>query len=126
MPIGTVVDGKVTRDAHVETSVYARALAADVSDADGNLVAQAGQDLGDVLIAALIDAGVAEVKVRCVLTCESLLGTCATCYGRSLATGKLVDVGEAVGIIAAPSIGEPGTQLTMRTFHTGGDRKSGV
>ena len=71
-------------------------------------------------IAALVDAGVAEVKVRCVLTCESLLGTCATCYGRSLATGKLVDVGEAVGIIAAQSIGEPGTQLTMRTFHTGG------
>jgi len=83
-------------------------------------VAQAGQDLGDVLIQAVIDAGVAEVKVRCVLTCESLLGTCATCYGRSLATGKLVDVGEAVGIIAAQSIGEPGTQLTMRTFHTGG------
>ena len=68
----------------------------------------------------LVDANVSEVKVRCVLTCESLLGTCATCYGRSLATGKLVDVGEAVGIIAAQSIGEPGTQLTMRTFHTGG------
>ena len=60
------------------------------------------------------------VKVRSVLTCESALGTCATCYGRSLATGKLVDIGEAVGIIAAQSIGEPGTQLTMRTFHTGG------
>ena len=58
--------------------------------------------------------------MRSVLTCESHLGTCATCYGRSLATGKLVDVGEAVGIIAAQSIGEPGTQLTMRTFHTGG------
>ena len=61
-----------------------------------------------------------EVRVRSVLTCESKVGTCATCYGRSLATGKLVDVGEAVGIIAAQSIGEPGTQLTMRTFHTGG------
>ena len=58
--------------------------------------------------------------MRCVLTCESKVGTCAACYGRSLATGKLVDVGEAVGIIAAQSIGEPGTQLTMRTFHTGG------
>ena len=120
MPIGTVVDGKVTRDAHVETSVYARALAADVVAEDGTVIAQANADLGDVLIAALIDASVSEVKVRCVLTCESLLGTCATCYGRSLATGKLVDVGEAVGIIAAQSIGEPGTQLTMRTFHTGG------
>ena len=55
-----------------------------------------------------------------MLTCESKVGTCAKCYGRSLATGKLVDIGEAVGIIAAQSIGEPGTQLTMRTFHTGG------
>ena len=71
-------------------------------------------------IGALIEAGVEEIKVRCVLTCDSKVGTCAACYGRSLATGKLVDVGEAVGIIAAQSIGEPGTQLTMRTFHTGG------
>ena len=55
-----------------------------------------------------------------MLTCEAKIGICAMCYGRSLATGKLVDVGEAVGIIAAQSIGEPGTQLTMRTFHTGG------
>src|SRR5690606_18255381 len=69
---------------------------------------------------ALFAAGVDEVKVRSVLTCESKVGTCAKCYGRSLATGKLVDIGEAVGIIAAQSIGEPGTQLTMRTFHTGG------
>ena len=60
------------------------------------------------------------MKIRSVLTCESRVGTCARCYGRSLATGKLVDIGEAVGIIAAQSIGEPGTQLTMRTFHTGG------
>jgi DNA-directed RNA polymerase subunit beta' len=60
------------------------------------------------------------VRVRSVLTCESKLGVCAACYGRSLPTGKTVDVGEAVGIIAAQSIGEPGTQLTMRTFHTGG------
>ncbi len=83
-------------------------------------LASAGSDLGDVLIDELIRHGVTEVRVRSVLTCESALGTCATCYGRSLATGKLVDVGEAVGIIAAQSIGEPGTQLTMRTFHTGG------
>ena len=64
--------------------------------------------------------GSATVKVRSVLTCEPAIGTCAKCYGRSLASGKLVDVGEAVGIVAAQSIGEPGTQLTMRTFHTGG------
>ena len=80
----------------------------------------AGVDLGDVNIRLLIDNGVSTVKVRSVLTCEAATGTCAMCYGRSLASGKLVDVGEAVGIVAAQSIGEPGTQLTMRTFHTGG------
>jgi DNA-directed RNA polymerase subunit beta' len=111
-------DGALVKDAHVETSVYARVLAEDIQ-ADG-VSAAAGTDLGDVLIDKLIAAGVTDVRVRSVLTCESQLGTCATCYGRSLATGKLVDVGEAVGIIAAQSIGEPGTQLTMRTFHTGG------
>ena len=79
-----------------------------------------GGDLGDVEINHLLELGVRQVRVRSVLTCESKVGTCAACYGRSLATGKLVDIGEAVGIIAAQSIGEPGTQLTMRTFHTGG------
>ncbi len=73
-----------------------------------------------MLIDQLIVAGVTEVRVRSVLTCASKVGTCAMCYGRSLAAGKLVDIGEAIGIIAAQSIGEPGTQLTMRTFHTGG------
>ena len=81
---------------------------------------RAGVDLGDVNIKKLLKNGITEVKVRSVLTCEAASGTCAMCYGRSLATGKLVDVGEAVGIVAAQSIGEPGTQLTMRTFHTGG------
>ncbi len=109
----------VTAD-NVETSVYARSLATAVHDADGNELLPAGVDLGDVNIRMLIDNGITQVKVRSVLTCESATGTCAMCYGRSLATGKLVDVGEAVGIVAAQSIGEPGTQLTMRTFHTGG------
>jgi len=66
------------------------------------------------------EAGVTSVVVRCVLGCKTRFGICAKCYGRNLATGKLVEIGEAVGIIAAQSIGEPGTQLTMRTFHTGG------
>ncbi len=118
--IGTLTDGKLVRDPHAETSVYARTLAEAAVDGSGNVVVPAGTDLGDVLMDTLVAAGVPEVKVRCVLTCESALGVCAVCYGRSLATGKLVDVGEAVGIIAAQSIGEPGTQLTMRTFHTGG------
>ena len=102
------------------TTVYGTTLARDVVDADGAVVVAAGTDLGDAEIAAAIDAGIEEITVRSVLTCDSAVGTCAACYGRSLATGKQVDIGEAVGIIAAQSIGEPGTQLTMRTFHTGG------
>jgi DNA-directed RNA polymerase subunit beta' len=112
--------GNWGRDSNVENSVYARSLAADAVDAAGNVVAAAGSDVGDVLIEQLLAAGVNNIKVRSVLTCESAVGVCAVCYGRSLATGLLVDIGEAVGIIAAQSIGEPGTQLTMRTFHTGG------
>ncbi|QDP95489.1 DNA-directed RNA polymerase subunit beta' [Microlunatus elymi] len=113
-------NGKLVADEHVETAVYARTLAVDVLDSDGNVLLPAGVDLGDVNIKLLIENGINTVKVRSVLTCEAATGTCAMCYGRSLASGKLVDVGEAVGIVAAQSIGEPGTQLTMRTFHTGG------
>ncbi|PPS68316.1 MULTISPECIES: DNA-directed RNA polymerase subunit beta' [Streptomyces] len=112
-------EGALIKTEDVETSVYARCLAEDIV-VDGQVLAPAGTDLGDVLIEELVRRGVEEVKTRSVLTCESAVGTCAMCYGRSLATGKLVDIGEAVGIIAAQSIGEPGTQLTMRTFHTGG------
>ena len=90
-------------------------------ETDGQVLADAGIDLGDVRHRRPRRRRCRpSVKVRSVLTCESHVGTCAACYGRSLATGKLVDIGEAVGIIAAQSIGEPGTQLTMRTFHTGG------
>ena len=107
-------------DSNVENSVYARSLAADAVDEKGTVIAEAGADVGDVLLDTLLAAGVHNIKVRSVLTCDSAVGVCAVCYGRSLATGLLVDIGEAVGIIAAQSIGEPGTQLTMRTFHTGG------
>ena len=113
-------DGTLVRDQHVETSTYARTLAADAVDANGNVVVERGHDLGDPAIDALLAAGITEVKVRSVLTCATGTGVCAMCYGRSMATGKLVDIGEAVGIVAAQSIGEPGTQLTMRTFHQGG------
>jgi DNA-directed RNA polymerase subunit beta' len=112
--------GKLVRDAHIETSTYARTLATDAIDAAGNVVVERGSDLGDPAIEALLEAGIQKVKVRSVLTCDTGTGVCATCYGRSMATGKLVDIGEAVGIVAAQSIGEPGTQLTMRTFHQGG------
>ncbi|WP_404320551.1 DNA-directed RNA polymerase subunit beta' [Arthrobacter luteolus] len=113
-------NGELVLHEEVENSAYARTLATDVTDAEGNVLAKGGDDVGDVLIEKLFKAGVTDIKVRSVLTCESAVGTCALCYGRSLATGKTVDIGEAVGIIAAQSIGEPGTQLTMRTFHTGG------
>ncbi|RYE75146.1 MAG: DNA-directed RNA polymerase subunit beta', partial [Myxococcales bacterium] len=114
-------DGVVRKDDNVETSAYARSAAVDIAHPKtGEVIVAAGGDLGDVQIDDLVAAGVTEVKVRSVLTCDAKTGTCAKCYGRSLATGKLVDIGEAVGIIAAQSIGEPGTQLTMRTFHTGG------
>jgi DNA-directed RNA polymerase subunit beta' len=111
--------GALVRDDHVETSLFGRNLAEDAV-AGGKTILTAGTDLGDRNIDVLVAAGVEEVKVRSVLTCDSKVGQCAMCYGRSMAAGKIVDVGEAVGIIAAQSIGEPGTQLTMRTFHTGG------
>ncbi len=111
--------GGLVKHDHVETSVYSRTLADDIT-VDGKVIAAAGSDLGDRVIDALVAAGVDEVKIRSVLTCDSKVGQCAACYGRSLAAGQRVAVGEAVGIIAAQSIGEPGTQLTMRTFHTGG------
>lgn len=114
-------DGVVRKDDNAETAAYARTAAGEITHPDtGEVLAGAGEDLGDVKIGELVAAGIEEVKVRSVLTCDAKTGTCAKCYGRSLATGKLVDIGEAVGIIAAQSIGEPGTQLTMRTFHTGG------
>jgi DNA-directed RNA polymerase subunit beta' len=120
LPIATRQQaGNLVKHDHVETSVYGRTLADDI-EVNGTVLAKASSDLGDRVIDALVAAGVDEVKIRSVLTCDSKVGQCAACYGRSLAAGQLVAVGEAVGIIAAQSIGEPGTQLTMRTFHTGG------
>jgi DNA-directed RNA polymerase subunit beta' len=120
LPVAERIGDVLVPHPRVETSIYSRTFATAVVAEDGTVVAEAGSDAGDVVIDKVIAAGIESVKVRSVLTCESRVGTCAKCYGRSLATGKLVDIGEAVGIIAAQSIGEPGTQLTMRTFHTGG------
>ncbi len=111
--------GGLVKFDHVETSVFGRTLSEDAV-VNGVVILPAGTDLGDRNIDELVAAGVDEVKIRSVLTCDSKVGQCAACYGRSLAAGQRVAVGEAVGIIAAQSIGEPGTQLTMRTFHTGG------
>ncbi|GAB4094749.1 DNA-directed RNA polymerase subunit beta' [Brachybacterium squillarum] len=112
--------GAIVPAENLETTIHGRILAAAALGADGQEVLPAGAEIGDVQIEQLVAANVRDVKIRSVLTCDSAVGTCANCYGRSLATGQLVDIGEAVGIIAAQSIGEPGTQLTMRTFHTGG------
>ena len=84
------------------------------------LIADENREITEELAAQIQDAGIEKVKIRSVLTCESRRGVCARCYGRDLATGRLVELGLAVGVIAAQSIGEPGTQLTMRTFHIGG------
>ena len=103
----------------LDSGVFGRVLAEDVKDGRSVLF-PAGTLLGDAEVRALTDAQVEGVRVRSVLTCETQVGVCRMCYGRNMATGHLVDIGESVGIIAAQSIGEPGTQLTMRTFHTGG------
>lgn len=86
----------------------------------GEVVVKANEEINEKVIGKLDQAKIDRIFVRSVLTCRTRRGVCATCYGRDLATGKLVNVGEAVGVIAAQSIGEPGTQLTMRTFHQGG------
>lgn len=91
-----------------------------ISPIDNAMIVAAGEVINDKIAAEIEKAGIEEVEIRSVLTCESRKGVCAKCYGRNLATGKLVQRGEAVGVIAAQSIGEPGTQLTLRTFHVGG------
>ncbi|HNR43144.1 MAG TPA: DNA-directed RNA polymerase subunit beta' [Bacteroidales bacterium] len=86
----------------------------------GELIVESGQELTEELAKKIEDSPIEQVEIRSVLTCESKRGVCAKCYGRNLATGRMVQKGEAVGVIAAQSIGEPGTQLTLRTFHVGG------
>ena len=118
-------DGRVeiiTR-AILDTKLFGRTLAEDVKIAR-TMVAARGTLVGDAEMRAILDAatehGIETLYVRSTLTCDAVVGVCQACYGRNMATGRPVDIGEAVGIIAAQSIGEPGTQLTMRTFHTGG------
>ncbi|GGA53067.1 DNA-directed RNA polymerase subunit beta' [Edaphobacter acidisoli] len=91
-----------------------------IKDYEGKTIVEINQEIDEELASAIQAAGIERVKIRSVLTCESKRGACILCYGRNLGSGKLVEMGEAVGVIAAQSIGEPGTQLTMRTFHIGG------
>src|SRR6266853_2008293 len=101
--------------------VLGRVAAGDVRDPyTGEIIVQANSEINEELAQKIEDSGLERVRIRSALTCESKRGICVMCYGRNLGTGNLAELGEAVGIIAAQSIGEPGTQLTMRTFHIGG------
>jgi DNA-directed RNA polymerase subunit beta' len=100
--------------------VVGRVALEDSRDFEGNIIVGVNQLIDEARASAIQAAGIERVKIRSVLTCESRRGVCQLCYGRNLATGRMVERGEAVGIISAQSIGEPGTQLTMRTFHVGG------
>ncbi len=121
---GIWVDGITADEAHqrayLETRIYSRYLAEDVSFSDGT-IASKGEMIDLPLLEKMRnDEQVTRIRVRSPLTCDSRNGICIRCYGMSLATSRPVEIGEAVGVVAAQSIGEPGTQLTMRTFHTGG------
>jgi DNA-directed RNA polymerase subunit beta' len=112
-------EGVVRKLPNIENGGTGRTIAEDI-EIDGVILAKVGDDTTELMIDRLTEAGVETIRTHSVMVCEAKIGVCGKCYGRSLATGKRVDVGEAVGIVAAQSIGEPGTQLTMRTFHTGG------
>ncbi|MGH9358509.1 MAG: DNA-directed RNA polymerase subunit beta' [Terriglobia bacterium] len=100
--------------------IVGRVSLEQIKDYEGSVIVDVNQEINEDLAVAIQAAGIERVKIRSVLTCESRRGVCVRCYGRNLASGKLAEIGEAVGVIAAQSIGEPGTQLTMRTFHIGG------
>ena len=108
------------------TRIVGRTSFEDVKDENGEILAHKDQLIDEDTADRIVAAGVKKVKLRSVLECKAEHGVCAKCYGRNLATGKPVNIGEAVGIIAAQSIGEPGTQLTMRTFHSGGIAGVGI
>jgi DNA-directed RNA polymerase subunit beta' len=117
---GMVVDVAADGAEIFHARVLGRITAAPIVTPDGEILLDRNEEITDAIIDAVHAEGVTHVKVRSAMDCGAVHGICAMCYGRNLASGKLVEMGEAVGIIAAQSIGEPGTQLTMRTFHTGG------
>jgi len=117
--VGSIVEsGEIIEP--LRDRIIGRVSLEKIKDYEGHGIVEVNQEITEDLASAIQAAGIERVKIRSVLTCESRRGACVRCYGRNLATGKLVEIGEAVGVIAAQSIGEPGTQLTMRTFHIGG------
>jgi DNA-directed RNA polymerase subunit beta' len=118
--VGALKEGEEVIES-LKDRILGRVALEDVYDPiTGDLLAKAGEEIDEEAAARVDESGIEMVRIRSVLTCESKRGVCAKCYGRNLANGKMVDLGEAVGVIAAQSIGEPGTQLTLRTFHIGG------
>jgi DNA-directed RNA polymerase subunit beta' len=109
-----------------EERILGRTSASDIKDSNGKIIIKAGSEIDEEVVEKIKKAKIKKVSIRSPLTCLSEKGICATCYGRDLSTGKRVLVGEAVGVIAAQSIGEPGTQLTLRTFHSGGIATSDI
>ncbi len=103
-----------------DSRIIGRVSLERIKDIDGQVVVEVNGQINEEIASAIQGAGVERVKIRSVLTCESRRGVCALCYGRNLGSGRMVELGETCGVIAAQSIGEPGTQLTMRTFHVGG------
>jgi DNA-directed RNA polymerase subunit beta' len=117
--VGSIVEsGEIIEP--LRDRIIGRVSLEKIKDYEGRVIVDVNEEITEDLAGSIQSAGIERVKIRSVLTCESRRGTCVRCYGRNLATGKLVEIGEAVGVIAAQSIGEPGTQLTMRTFHIGG------
>src|SRR5216117_4110956 len=117
--VGSIVEsGEIIEP--LRDRIIGRVSLEKIKDYEGRVIVEINQEISEDLASAIQAAGIERVKIRSVLTCEARRGACVRCYGRNLATGKLVEIGEAVGVIAAQSIGEPGTQLTMRTFHIGG------
>lgn len=119
IPVQAIMEGESEIMSLVDR-IISRAVAVNVVNEDGEVLVPAGELVTPALADVVEKAGIKEVLVRSVLTCGSQVGICQKCYGWSLTSNKIVDIGEAIGIMAAQSIGEPGTQLTMRTFHTGG------
>jgi DNA-directed RNA polymerase subunit beta' len=126
LTVKAVVDGAEVMETLADR-ILGRCAAEDVTDPlSGRKVVRAGDLIDEATVEAIDRAGIESVKIRSVLTCQTKIGVCGRCYGRDLARGTVVNIGEAVGIIAAQSIGEPGTQLTMRTFHIGGAAQRGA
>ena len=119
IPVRALIEGGEIID-RLSDRILGRVVLEDIYDADENLILSANEEIDEDVARQIEMSGLDEVKIRSALTCESKRGVCALCYGRDLARGKMVANGESIGIIAAQSIGEPGTQLTMRTFHIGG------